>query len=129
VLKTLVCYRLMIREASGNCTRSFGCQSAMADLLGEDYAVAMSATPLCCLDKLCADKDSLVVCLLERSGGKGLFQAQYDMLLYDLTSSYFECEVPVRVSDGLDTAGIGRLGLCTVVIGADCNDERLAGGL
>jgi transposase len=66
----------------------------MADLLGEDYAVAMSETLYRCLDKLGRHKDALFVYLKER--WMGLFQAEYDILLYDLTSTYFECDVPVE---------------------------------
>ena len=94
VLKTLVCYRLIDPGSEWKLHRLWFVKSAMADLLGEDYAVAMSDTLYRCLDKLCRHKDALFIYLKER--WEGLFQAQYDLLLYDLTSTYFECDVPVE---------------------------------
>ena len=94
VLKTLVCYRLIDPGSEWKLHRLWFVKSAMADLLGEDYAVAMSETLYRCLDKLGRHKNALFVYLKER--WMGLFQAEYDILLYDLTSTYFECDVPVE---------------------------------
>jgi hypothetical protein len=88
VLKTLVCYRLIDPGSEWKLHRLWFVKSAMADLLGEDDAVAMSDTLYRGLDKLCRHKDALFVYLKER--WEGLFQAKYDILLYDLTSTYFE---------------------------------------
>jgi hypothetical protein len=44
------------------------------------------------LDKLLAHKAELFSFLQQR--WKTLFQAEFDILLYDLTSTYFECDPP-----------------------------------
>ena len=65
--------------------------SAMADLLHVDFAVAEKNTLYRCLDKLVAHKDELFKFLCRRWGE--LFDAKFDVLLYDLTSTYFESDV------------------------------------
>ncbi len=45
-----------------------------------------------CLDKLVAHKKALFTFLRDR--WKDLFQADFEVLLYDLTSTYFECDPP-----------------------------------
>ncbi|MGA9990822.1 MAG: IS1634 family transposase [Thiobacillaceae bacterium] len=64
--------------------------SAMADLLGGDFTLAQKNTLYRCLDKLVAHKDALFKFLCERWGE--LFGAKFDVLLYDLTSTYFETD-------------------------------------
>lgn len=92
VLKTLVCYRLIDPGSEWRLHRHWYEQSAMADLLAEDFGIAQIDTLYRCLDKLLAHKAALFSYLVER--WKTLFNARFDVLLYDLTSTYFECEPP-----------------------------------
>jgi transposase len=62
--------------------------SAMDQLLGHDFAVAGKDRLYRCLDLLLSHKDALCRHLVER--WKTLFDARFDVLLYDLTSTYFE---------------------------------------
>jgi transposase len=75
--------------------------SAMGDLLGEDDSIAAKDTLYRCLDKLCGHKNDLFSFL--KTQWALLFQASYDVLLYDLTSTYFECNPP-------EHAGLRRFG-------------------
>ena len=92
VLKTLVCYRLLDPGSEWRLHRDWFTNSAMGDLLGEDDAVAAKNTLYRCLDKLCEHKEALFSFLKTR--WSLLFHASYDVLLYDLTSTYFECDPP-----------------------------------
>ena len=62
--------------------------SAMDELLGLDFAVAAKDRLYRCLDRILAHKQELCQFLVER--WKTLFDANFDVLLYDLTSTYFE---------------------------------------
>ena len=64
----------------------------MGDLLGEDIALVQPNNLYRCLDLLVAHKPALFTFLRER--WKDLFQADFEVLLYDLTSTYFECDPP-----------------------------------
>ena len=92
VLKTLVCYRLVDPGSEWRLHRQWYEQSAMGDLLGEDFALVGKDNLYRCLDKLLAHKTELFSFLQQR--WKTLFQAEFDVLLYDLTSTYFECDPP-----------------------------------
>ena len=63
-------------------------QSAMAELLEVDFAVAEKDRLYRCLDRIVEHKTALFEHLRER--WQDLFQAQFDVLLYDLTSTYIE---------------------------------------
>ena len=67
-------------------------RSAMGDLLGEDYSLAQKDKPYRCLDLLLEHRDELFLFLKEQ--WSNLFGAKYDVLLYDLTSTYFESDPP-----------------------------------
>ncbi len=70
-------------------------RSAMDELLGTDFAVAGKDRLYRCLDHILPYKDDLCRHLTER--WKTLFDASFDVLLYDLTSTYFEglcAEIP-----------------------------------
>jgi len=105
VLKTLVCYRLLDPGSEWRLHRDWFGNSAMADLLGEDGSVAAKDTLYRCLDRLCGHKADLFSFLKTR--WSELFNASYDVLLYDLTSTYFECDVPEE-QDGLRRFGYSR---------------------
>lgn len=92
VLKTLVAYRLIDPGSEWRLHRHWFDHSAMGDLLGEDFAIAHSHTLYRCLDHLVEHKKALFSYLQER--WRGLFNASFEILLYDLTSTYFECEPP-----------------------------------
>lgn len=59
--------------------------------------MAQKDKPYRCLDLLLTYRDELFV-FLKGQGGK-LFGAKYDVLLYDLTSTYFESD-PLPVGSG-----------------------------
>jgi hypothetical protein len=63
-------------------------RSAMDELLQADFAVAAKDRLYRCLDRLLPHKDELCRHLTAR--WKTLFDASFDVLLYDLTSTYFE---------------------------------------
>jgi transposase len=92
VLKTLVAYRLIDPGSEWRLHRQWFEQSAMADLLGEDFNLVAKDNLYRCLDKLLAHKTELFSFLQQK--WKALFDAKFDVLLYDLTSTYFECDVP-----------------------------------
>ena len=92
VLKTLVAYRLIDPGSEWRLHRQWYDQSAMSDLLGEDFGLVRKDTLYRCLDKLLAHKAELFSFLQDR--WKTLFQANFEVLLYDLTSTYFECDPP-----------------------------------
>ena len=92
VLKTLVGYRLIDPGSEWRLHRQWYDQSAMSDLLGEDFELVRKDTLYRCLDKLLAHKAELFSFLQDR--WKTLFQANFEVLLYDLTSTYFECDPP-----------------------------------
>ena len=92
VLKTLVVYRLIDPGSEWRLHRQWYEQSAMGDLLGADFALAQKDTLYRCLDKLLVHKAELFSFLQQR--WKSLFGADFEVLLYDLTSTYFECDPP-----------------------------------
>ena len=93
VFKTLVCYHLINPGSEWRLHRHWYDNSAMGDLLGEDFALVQSDKLYRCLDKLLAHKAGLFSFLRQR--WQALFDARFDVLLYDLTSTYFECNPPV----------------------------------
>jgi hypothetical protein len=85
VLELLVVNRLV---ATGREFRLHGQWSdcnAMAELLEVDLAVAEKDRLYRCLDRLLEHKPELLVCLQRR--WQDLFGAEFDVLLYDLTST------------------------------------------
>ena len=92
ILQTLVCYLLIDPGSEWRLHRLWFEQSAMGDLLGEDYSLVEKNALYRCLDKLLVHKQALFSHLRER--WQDLFGAKFDILLYDLTSTYFECDPP-----------------------------------
>ncbi len=92
VLKTLVAYRLIDPGSEWRLHRQWYDRSAMGDLLGEDFDLVQKDNLYRCLDKLLAHKTDLFSFLQQR--WKTLFEAKFEVLLYDLTSTYFECDPP-----------------------------------
>jgi len=105
VLKTLVSYRLLDPGSEWRLYRDWFKNSALSDLLDEDDSVAAKNTLYRCLDKLCEHKTDLFSFL--KIQWSLLFNASYDILLYDLTSTYFECNGP-EDANGLRRFGYSR---------------------
>jgi len=105
VLKTLVAYRLIDPGSEWRLHRQWFDASAMADLLDSDFALAEKNTLYRCLDRLVEHKDALFKFLVRRWGE--LFGAKFDVLLYDLTSTYFETDED-RGPDDLRQFGYSR---------------------
>jgi transposase len=92
ILQTLVCYRLIDPGSEWRLHRQWFEQSAMADLLGADYGLAEKNALYRCLDKLLPHKEALFSHLRQR--WQDLFGVRFEVLLYDLTSTYFESPPP-----------------------------------
>ena len=90
VLQLLVVNRLIDPGSEFRLHRQWFDQSAMAELLGVDFAVAEKDRLYRCLDRIGEYKQELFVYLRQR--WQDLFGAPFDILLYDLTSTYFEGE-------------------------------------
>lgn len=93
-LKTLVCYRLIAPGSEWRLHRQWYGHSAMADLLGTEAPVIGDDTLYRCLDRLLAHKTPMFTFLKQR--WTDLFGATFEVLLYDLTSTYFECDPPAE---------------------------------
>jgi hypothetical protein len=88
VLQVLVSYRLIAPGSEWKLHRDWFGRSAMADLLGADFGLAEAHKLYACHDLLLQHKDALFSHLMAR--WRDLFNANFDVLLYDLTSTYFE---------------------------------------
>ena len=60
--------------------------------MGEDFALVQIDQLYRCLDKLLSHKQDLFSYLRQR--WQALFDVNFDVLLYDLSSTYFESEPP-----------------------------------
>ena len=90
VLGLLVVNRLVEPGSEFRVHRQWFDQTAMADLLGTGFAVAEKDRLYRCLDRIVEHKTVLFEHLRQR--WQELFQARFDVLLYDLTSTYIEGE-------------------------------------
>lgn len=90
VLELLVVNRLIEPGSEFRVHRHWFDHSAMDVLLGEDFAVAEKDRLYRCLDRVLEHKPDLFVHLQQR--WRDLFDAEFDLLLYDLTSTYVEGE-------------------------------------
>jgi transposase len=97
ILQTLVCYRLIDPGSEWRLHRQWFEQSAMGDLLGADYGLVEIHALYRCLDKLLEHKTALFDHLRQR--WQDLFGAKFEVLLYDLTSTYFESSLPDDEND------------------------------
>jgi len=97
VLQTLVTYRLLDPGSEWRLHRQWFETTALADLLGADFGLVESHKLYECLDRVLAHKAALFDHLTAR--WKDLFNAQFDVLLYDLTSTYFESDPPFGEAD------------------------------
>jgi hypothetical protein len=97
VLQTLVTYRLLDPGSEWKLHRQWFEATALADLLGGDFGLVESHKLYECLDLLLAHKRALFDHLTAR--WKDLFNAKFDVLLYDLTSTYCESDPPFAEGD------------------------------
>jgi len=132
VLKLLVINRLIKPGSEFYVHQHWFDQTAMDVLLDCDFTVAQKNRLYECLDKILPYKDELCQYLKER--WETLFDISYDVLLYDLTSTYFEglCEQnpKARFGHSKDRRSDCRQVLIALVVTADgfpLNYEVLAG--
>jgi hypothetical protein len=97
VLFVLVAYRLLAPGSEWRLHREWFQRSALADLLGEDAGLAEIHKLYRCHDRLLTHKQSVFDHLVGR--WRDLFNISYDVLLYDLTSTYFEADPPFPEGD------------------------------
>jgi transposase len=97
VLFVLVAYRLIAPGSEWRLSRHWYEQSALADLLGADASLSDIHTLYRCHDRLLAHKQALFDHLVAR--WRDLFNVSFDVLLYDLTSTYFEANPPFPEDD------------------------------
>lgn len=97
VLQALCAYRLIDPGSEWRFHREWFERSAMADLLGADFRLAESHRIYEVHDHLLAHKRALFSHLQQR--WRDLFNARFEVLLYDLTSTYFESDPPFAEGD------------------------------
>lgn len=97
VLLVLVAYRLLSPGSEWRLHRHWFERSALGDLLGADAALADIHTLYACHDGLLKHKEALFDHLVGR--WRDLFNVSFDVLLYDLTSTYFESDPPLDDQD------------------------------
>ncbi|MBM3852354.1 MAG: IS1634 family transposase [Verrucomicrobia bacterium] len=98
ILQTLTAYRLIDPGSEWRLHREWFEHSALGDLLGCDFAALAEAHKLYrCHDRIVAHKPALFSHLAQR--WRDLFNVKFDVLLYDLTSTYFESAPPFPASD------------------------------
>jgi len=105
VLELLVINRLIDPGSEFRLHRQWFDRSAMDELLSADFAVASKDRLYRCLDLLSPHKDAVFKHLKQR--WQDLFNAEFDVLLYDLTSTYFEglCELIPKAQHGYSRDG------------------------
>jgi hypothetical protein len=92
VLQILVTYRLLDPGSEWRLYRHGFEHSALADLLGADLALADIHKLYECHERLLEHKGDGCMPLMPQ--WKDLFNARFEVLLYDLTSTYFESDPP-----------------------------------
>jgi len=97
VVQALSCYRLIEPGSEWRLHRDWYDKSALADLLGAGFELAEIHKLYECLDRLLEHKRALFDHLTQR--WKDLFNTTFDVLLYDLTSTYFESDPPFPEKD------------------------------
>jgi len=95
LLQVSTAYRLIAPGSEWRCHRQWYDRSAMGDLLGPDFHWGGKDQLYGVLDRLLEHRGALFTHLQGR--WQDLFAAKYEVLLYDLTSTYFEgqaAEIP-----------------------------------
>jgi len=106
ILQVLAAYRLIAPGSEWRLHREWFGKSAMADLLGADFGLAEAHKLYACHDRLLAHKEALFAHLTAR--WRDLFNARFDVLLYDLTSTYFEVNAADLPEDAKRRHGYSR---------------------
>jgi hypothetical protein len=97
VLFVLAAYRLIAPGSEWRLHREWYGRTALADLLGADDSLADPHVLYGCHDRLLPHKEALFTHLTER--WRDLFNVSFEVLLYDLTSTYFESDPPLDEDD------------------------------
>src|ERR1022692_2154299 len=97
VLMVLTAYRWIDPGSEWRLHREWYQRSAMGYLLNEGVELAAKDTLYRCLDHLLEHKEGLFTFLKDR--WQDLFAVKFDVLLYDLTSTYFESDPPFPQGD------------------------------
>ena len=97
VLFALAAYRLLDPGSEWRLHREWFERTALPDLLGADFGLAEIHKLYACHDRLLAHKEDLFDHLVGR--WRDLFNISFDVLLYDLTSTYFEADPPFPEND------------------------------
>jgi transposase len=97
VLLVLVAYRLIAPGSEWRLHRQWFGQSALADLLSGDASLADPHKLYDCHDRVLEHKQALFDHLTGR--WRDLFNLTFEVLLYDLTSTYFESDPPQDDND------------------------------
>jgi transposase len=100
VLKLLVVNRLIHPGSEFYIHRQWFDKTAMDELLNTDYRIAAKDRLYRCLDRILKHKEDL--CKHLKSQWEDMFGIEFDVLLYDLTSTYFEglCEQNSKATFG-----------------------------
>ena len=115
VIELLAVNRLVDAGSEWRLHRQWFDQSAMDQLLEADFAVASKDRLYRCLDRLLAHKQELFRHLKQR--WQTLFGAQFELLLYDLTSTYVEGAAELNPKAKRGYSRDGRPDCLQVVIG------------
>ena len=97
ILAALTVYRLIEPGSEWRLHRHWYGTTALGDLLGADFGLGSKDNLYRCLDRLLEHKRELFTHLRQR--WSDLFGAQFEVLLYDLTSTYFESDPPWDPAD------------------------------
>jgi hypothetical protein len=97
VLFVLAAYRLIAPGSEWRLHREWYGRTALSDLLGADDSLADPHVLYACHDRLLAHKEALFTHLTGR--WRDLFNVSFEVLLYDLTSTYFESDPPLEEND------------------------------
>jgi hypothetical protein len=97
IVQALCCYRLIDSGSEWRLHRYWYETSAMADLLGAGFELVEIHKLYECLDRVIEHKRAFFDHLRHR--WEDLFNAKFDVLLYDLTSTYFESDPPFPEGD------------------------------
>ena len=97
ILQVLVTQRLLAPGSEWHLHRDWFERTALADLLGGDFGLAEIHKLYATLDQVLPLKEKLFDHL--RGQWRDLFGAKYEVLLYDLTSTYFETDTPEDPAD------------------------------
>jgi len=97
ILAALSAYRLIAPGSEWRLHRHWFSTTALGDLLGSGFSLGGKDNLYRCLDRLLVHKRELFAHLRQR--WVDLFGAKFDVLLYDLTSTYFESDPPGDETD------------------------------